>query len=133
MSARGRGRGWAALLPVAVAVLLGGYTLTVANTVPDTDRVDQQTAQGANNTKPDECDGITVTAVLRAPNLTGTAASELILGSAASETITGNGGDDCLVGGGGNDTLSGGTGTNVLIGGPGTDTCLSGTAHSCEL
>lgn len=128
-----RVRPWIALLPVALAVLLAGLTLTAANTVPDADRVDAQTAQAANDKKPDECDGITLTAVLQAPNVTGTGANELILGSAAAENLSGGGGDDCLVGGGGNDTLSGGLGTNVLIGGPGTDTCLSGTMHGCEL
>lgn len=126
-------RGWVALLPVALAVFVAGFTLTAANTVPDTDRVDAQAAHSANDKKPDECNGITLTAVLQAPNLTGTAANELIVGSAADENLSGGGGDDCLVAGGGNDTLQGGFGTNVLIGGPGADTCLGGTGHGCEL
>lgn len=122
-----------ALLPIALAVVLAGWTLTASNTVPEHDAGVHQQAQNADDLKPPQCAAITLTAVLQAPDLTGTNANELIVGGGTDDSISGGGGDDCLMGGGGDDSLDGGSGGNVLIGGDGTDTCLSGTPHGCEL
>jgi uncharacterized membrane protein YgcG len=102
-----------ALVTTAVAALMA------ANAVP-TSRV-SNTARPitANDLKPTECDGITLTRlVVRAD---GTAESDLILGSMGGNTLSGGGGNDCMVGGGGRDRYSGDDGDDVLLGGPGPD------------
>lgn len=104
--------------------------LAAANTVPASKLADTTRPITPNDLKPNECNGITLTAKLiwTGGTLTGTAASELLIGTGAGQTINGGGGDDCIVGGGGNDTLTGGTGMVVVLGGPGNDTINGGPA-----
>ncbi len=109
----------------ALAVLVAAFA--PANTVPATTVGQIQVPIGANDLKPPECAGITLTAVVAGVN--GTNGNDLVLGTAAGETVKGNGGDDCLVAGGGNDALNGGAGTDVCVGGPGTDS-FNGTCET---
>jgi Ca2+-binding RTX toxin-like protein len=92
--------------------------LTATSSVPGTRAGHNLISIGANDLKPSNCAGITLTAVA---NGNGTAASELVLGSSAGDTMDGAGGDDCILGGGGIDSITGNSGTDVCIGGPGVD------------
>jgi Ca2+-binding RTX toxin-like protein len=81
-------------------------------------------ATGANDVKPSQCAGLTLTVVVNAAG-TYTApngVNGLLLGSSGIDRITGRNGNECIVGGGGADIINGGNGTDVCIGGPGTDT-----------
>ena len=83
----------------------------------------------ADDLKPAQCVGITLTAVVVGSGTFSGAVgdvNELILGSSLADTINGDGGDDCILGGGNDDTLDGEAGDDSLIGGPGTDTCTGG-------
>lgn len=107
------------------AFLLVGvlFALTAANTVPATRAGLTSQSIGANDLKPTDCAGITLTAlVVGTGDFEGGAANELILGGAGLDRIRGRDGNDCVLGGGGNDELRGDAGTDVCIGGPGTDT-----------
>ncbi len=116
----------AAALPGAVLAFLLLLTslgaVTAANTVPESQAGRSTTAQGANDIKPPECAGITLTATVSGSGtFSGTAARELITGSAGVDTISGNGGADCILGGDGDDTVSGNGGTDVVMGDAGDD------------
>jgi Ca2+-binding RTX toxin-like protein len=107
-----------------VGVLLGSLitALAATNIVPVTRAGHNLLSIGANDLKPADCSGITVTTVLSGSGtIIGSGASELVLGGSAADTITAGGGDDCILGGGGNDSIQGQSGTDVCIGGPGTD------------
>jgi Ca2+-binding RTX toxin-like protein len=109
--------GLLALIAVSVATAFAaGITVPSSN-------VDIKSAPvTAEDLKPFECNGITLTQVISGSGtLTGTQGNDLILGSSGSDTIDGRGGDNCILGGGGDDTLSGGDGTDVCLGGPGND------------
>ncbi len=98
--------------------------------VPATSAGTHTVGQGANDLKPSQCSGITLTAVVSGSGvITGGAASELITGGSGVDSITGDDGDDCILSGGGDDTLRGSAGTDVCIGGPGTDSFPDG---DCE-
>jgi len=99
---------------------------TANNPVPRTYASDTTSAISANNLKPSQCSGITLTAKITASPWTGGAAAELIVGTTAANTMTGNGGDDCILGGAGIDALRGNAGNDVLIGGDGNDTLTGG-------
>lgn len=73
----------------------------------------------ANDLKPPECAGISLSSVR--VNANGTGGNELILGTSGNDTLSGGGGDDCILGGAGDDSLSGGGGNDVILGGPGND------------
>lgn len=104
-------------------VLSGAVAFTAANSVEGSRIGEQLLAQGANDLKPPECDGITLTTIVTGTLIiNGTDANELILGSPAIDIIDGGGGDDCILGGALDDTLIGGLGTDVCIGGDGNDT-----------
>ena len=109
----------------ALALLVAAFA--AANTVPATTVGQIQVPIGANDLKPPECAGITLTTVVAGVN--GTNGNDLVHGTDAGETVKGNGGDDCLVAGGGNDALNGGAGTDVCVGGPGTDS-FNGTCET---
>ena len=109
--------------PLVAGILLSGaVALTAGNSVAGSRIGQQLIAQGVNDVKPPECDGITLSAVVSGTLIVnGTAASELMLGSIALDTIDGGAGDDCIMGGALGDTLIGGLGNDVCIGGGGTD------------
>jgi Ca2+-binding RTX toxin-like protein len=99
-----------------------GSAVTAANTVPVSHVVDDARSIGANDLKPSDCSGITLTTLTTGSGIfTGSGAAELILASANVDAISGLGGNDCILGGGGGDTIDGGLGTDVCLGGPGTD------------
>lgn len=112
-----------AVLGVAGILLAGlGTVDTAANTVPTTRAGQESVTVTANQLKPDACNSLYLTAVIRGSgSITGTSASELILGGSGRDTINGGGGDDCILGGGGNDSLNGKGGSDVCIGGPGNN------------
>ena len=113
----------AVLLALALSINVGS---TAANTVPTTKAQDDSRTVTADDLKPVDCAGITLTAKLSGSGIiTGTNADELITGSAGVDDIRGFNGDDCLIGGAGNDSLTGGPGNDVCIGGAGTDTFAS--------
>lgn len=98
-----------------------------SNTISPSGADEQRRTTTANDLKPPECSGVTVTNSIQATgNATGTNANELMLGSAAANTLDGSGGGDCILGGGGNDTLRGSGGGDVLLGGPGDDSIQGG-------
>ncbi len=136
-------------LAAAVGLLMVSVLTAIAasNTVPVTLLSDTSRAITANNLKPPQCAGITVTNLIVGTGATvnGTSANDLILGNGSGQTINGRQGDDCIVGGGGNDTLNGNQGNDVILGGPGddainggqgTDVCYGGpgtnTFQNCE-
>jgi Ca2+-binding RTX toxin-like protein len=101
--------------------------MAAANTVPASKASDTTRPITANDLKPAECAGITLTAKLAGSGtFAGTAAAELIVGGPSADTISGNGGADCILGGGGNDTLNGNGGGDILLGGDGNDTLNGG-------
>lgn len=109
-------------LLVTGVLLSGTVAFTAANSVAGSRISDRLIAQGVNDVKPPECDGITLSAIVSGNVLvTGTDANELVLGGIGLDTIDGGGGDDCIVGGGGDDSLIGGPGNDVCIGGEGLD------------
>lgn len=129
----------------SVVLLSALPAVTANNPVPVTYASDTTSAISADNLKPSECSGITLTAKITASPWTGGAAAELIVGTNGANTATGNGGDDCILGGagidalrgnGGNDVLIGGDGDDTLTGGAGTDVCYGGagvdTFATCE-
>lgn len=110
-----------ALLVIGI-LLSGAVAFTATNSVAASRIGHQLIAQGVNDVKPPECDGITLTAIVSGNLLvTGTDANELVLGGIGIDTIDGGGGDDCIMGGGMDDSLVGGLGTDVCIGGDGLD------------
>lgn len=126
------------LMLLALPLAIGATVLTAAAStvaVPTGSVTDVSSAVTANDMKPAECAGITLTAVVSGSGTfagaTGTV-SELITGSAGADDITGNGGDDCILAGGGDDTVNGGDDTDVILGQAGNDT-LNGDAGADEL
>ncbi|MCC6237868.1 MAG: hypothetical protein IT299_09880 [Dehalococcoidia bacterium] len=110
------------LLLALLAITVGassGVALTATSTVAKSSAGRFQQAQGPNDYKPDECDVITLTALV--VNKDGTAANELVVGTKGGNTLSGGLGNDCILGGGGADDLSGGGGNDVIMGGPGGD------------
>ena len=120
----------AALAMLGVATILGSSVLpvsTAANLVPGSRIGRGLVSITANDLKPAECAGITVTRlVVGSGTINASNANELILGSSGADTIDGRAGDDCILGGGGNDTIQGGAGLDVLLGGPGDDSLDGG-------
>jgi Ca2+-binding RTX toxin-like protein len=124
----GSRRAFRTLAVVAGLALVAAIGLTASNVVAASKRSNTSSAMNANEMKPTECNGLTLTAIVTGSgNFAGTGASELLLGGAGADTIRGNGGTDCLVGGSGDDTLRGGGGVDVCIGGAGTDTFINCT------
>ena len=118
-------RGLAPVVAVA-ATVIGVFAFAAANAVPATNADRVQSAVAANDLKPAECAGITVTTLLVVSGVSiGTNAGELIIGSAGIDDLDGRAGTDCIVGGAGADMIRGGGGTDVCIGGPGIDTFAS--------
>ncbi|MFL7869658.1 MAG: hypothetical protein AB8I58_12565 [Anaerolineales bacterium] len=139
------------ILAFLVVVVGAVYSAVAAgNTVPSF-RVDQDNIGiSADDVKPPECNGITLTNIVDVgAGETGTSANDLILGTDKNdEEIRGGAGDDCILGGKGNERqrigtdwapgLYGEDGNDVLIGGPGnSDYCDGGpgndTYYSCEV
>ena len=137
---------------VCVGVLV---TISVFSSIAASNTVAQSRADwdikpvAANDLKPPECGGITLTNIVIVANgETGTSQNDLILGTdKADEEIRGGAGNDCILGGKGNERqkvgkdwvagLYGEDGNDVLIGGPGNkDICDGGTGtdtfYSCE-
>lgn len=96
-------------------------TLTASNSVPATNLGEDVRSITANDVKPVECAGITLTTIVT----DGTNANDLVLGTGAGESLRGRRGDDCMLGGGGDDTLRGNRENDVLLG-QGGDDRLSG-------
>jgi Ca2+-binding RTX toxin-like protein len=114
---------WWPFAIIAVVLTVASTAQTSANTVAATKAIDSSRPIGANDLKPPECAGLTLTAIVTGSGtITGTSANELIVGSAGVDNINGGFGNDCILGGGGNDAINGGSGTDVCLGGPGTDT-----------
>jgi hypothetical protein len=109
-----------ALVVVTSLSFLSAIALTASNVVASSRRTNLTDAMDANELKPANCNGITVTNIVVGTN--GTGGADLILGTSVGETIQTQGGDDCALGGGGNDTFINTGGNDVCIGGPGTDT-----------
>jgi len=135
---------------IFILVLLNVFgAFTAANTVPNTRADKDSIGTTANQLKPSECDGITLTNIVDiGAGETGTRENDLILGTdKADREIRGKAGDDCILGGKGNERqksgnkwipgIYGGRGNDVIIGGPGRkDMCDGGagddTFYSCE-
>jgi Ca2+-binding RTX toxin-like protein len=144
----------AAMIGILIlAVLITGavvMAIAATNTMPSA-RADQDTfTLTADDLKPPECNGITLTNIVDVgAGETGTPANDLILGTDKADLeIRGGAGDDCILGGKGNERqrigtdwvpgLYGEDGNDVLIGGPGNnDYCDGGngtdTYYSCEV
>ena len=135
-----------------ILVLIAGvatFAIAAAITMPSI-RVDEESfIIEADDLKPPECNGITLTNIVDVgAGETGTPANDLILGTDKADTeIRGGAGDDCILGGKGNERqrigtswapgLYGEDGDDVLIGGPGNnDYCDGGPGadlyYSCE-
>ena len=134
-------------------VLIAGAVFTAvaaSNTLPSI-RVDEDSFPvTADDLKPPECNGITLTNIVDVgAGETGTPNNDLILGTDKNDAeILGGAGDDCILGGKGNERQRVGTewvpglygedGNDILIGGPGNnDYCDGGdgtdTYYSCEV
>ena len=110
-----------ALLTIGI-LLSGAVALTAANSVAGSRIGHQLIAQGVNDVKPSECDGIVLSAIVSGNLIVnGTDANELVLGGIGLDTLDGGGGDDCIMGGALGDTLIGGAGNDVCIGGGAID------------
>ena len=108
------------LVPILVTVAAStGIAFTATTTVPKSSVDRFQQAQGPNDYKPNECNGITLTALV--VNANGTGANELVVGTSGNNTLSGGAGSDCILGGGGADDLTGGGGNDIIMGGPGND------------
>jgi Ca2+-binding RTX toxin-like protein len=134
----------------AVVIIITVFiAVTASNTVPITRADKNSIGISANELKPSECSGITLTNIVDiGAGETGTSANDLILGTdKADAEIRGGAGDDCILGGKGNERQKSGKswipgiygedGDDVLIGGPGnSDMCDGGagndTFYSCE-
>jgi Ca2+-binding RTX toxin-like protein len=99
---------------------LSAIALTASNVVASSRRTNLTDAMDANELKPANCNGISLTNIV--VGTAGTAGNDLILGTSAGENFTNGQGNDCALGGGGDDTFINGGGNDVCIGGPGTDT-----------
>ncbi len=138
------------ILIIALVVITNVFNaVTASNTVPVTLADKNSYGLSANQLKPPQCSGITLTNIVDiGAGQNGTDANDLILGTPGGDPlIWGGAGDDCILGGGGNDRrrvlifwlpgLFGGAGDDVLIGGPGLDSCFGGggtdTYYSCEV
>lgn len=108
---------------ILVLILTSAFsTMAASNSIPKTGISQHVRAITANDLKPPECAGITVTnKVSGTGSFSGTDANDLIIGSAAADLIVDINGNDCILGGGGDDTLEGGLGDDVILGGPGND------------
>ena len=113
----------------AIRFLLGGLVLAIGAGAISASAASMSTPASsagthnapitADDLKPADCAGITLTHVLAGSGtITGVGSrSELITGSPAVDTIDGGLGDDCILGGGSDDGITGGGGTDVCIGG----------------
>ncbi len=116
------------IVRAALAVLLlaagGGGLLASAdaNATPGSSAGTYNQLITADDLKPPECAGITLTNVLAGSGvIIGIGnRNELIVGSAGVDDIRGMLGDDCLLGGAGDDSLDGGGRP------PGNDVCIGG-------
>ena len=107
---------------LAVFLLSGAVAFTASNSVANSRIGENLIAQSVNDVKPNECDGIALTAIVQgALIVNGTDANELVLGGIGLDAIDGGAGDDCIMGGALADTLVGGLGYDVCIGGEGDD------------
>jgi Ca2+-binding RTX toxin-like protein len=135
------------ILGLTAVVIVSVFSAVAAsNTVPLTRADKDSMGLSANELKPLQCSGITLTNIVDiGAGETGTGANDLILGTPGNDpVIRGGAGDDCILGGGGNDRrrffffpgLFGDGGNDVLIGGPGTDVCFGGAGsdsyYGCE-
>jgi hypothetical protein len=113
---------------IAVSALCSGrFALTAANAVPKSSISTSTRAQGVNDVKPDECDGIVLSGIVTGSGVfSGTGGNDLILAGNGIDLPSGGGGEDCILGGGGADIIDGGAGDDVILGGPGIDTCTGG-------
>lgn len=110
----------------AALLLSTVMSLTSANTVPVSKASDSSRAATANDLKPVECAGVTLSAIVSGSgSISGTNAAELITASSGADSIQAKVGNDCLLGGGGDDSLDGGPGNDVCIGGAGANTFTS--------
>jgi len=117
---------------VIVALILATIFLSMAasNAVPRSGVSQHVRPITANDVKPVECAGLSLTNKLSGSGtFSGTSANNLILGSAGVDTISGLDGNDCILGGGGNDTLNGNGNNDVILGGAGND-ALNGGANT---
>lgn len=134
------------LLIIAGAVF---SAVAASNTMPSVRADEDSFSISADDLKPPECSGITLTNIVDiGAGETGTPANDLILGTdKADAEIRGGAGDDCILGGKGNERqrigtdwapgLYGEEGDDVLIGGEGNnDYCDGGPGtdlyYSCE-
>ncbi|MGI9658912.1 MAG: hypothetical protein ACR2OD_08385, partial [Gaiellaceae bacterium] len=98
---------------IVALIVVASSALTASNTVPASNLGEDLRSITANDVKPVECAGISLTAIVT----NGTAANELVLGTAGAETnLRGRRGDDCILGGAGNDTIRANRDNDVLLG-----------------
>ena len=118
---RRRMRPWTPALALVVVLATGAaFVLTASNAVPVSRAEDNVRTITANDLKPPECDGITLSG--RPVTGNGGNGNDLVLGTANGDNLAGGNGDDCVVGGGGMDRINGGGGTrDVCLGGAGLD------------
>ncbi len=132
-----------ATIGMLVLALASAFSATAtSNTVTSSSVSDTSQPITANDLKPAECGGISLTKVVTGSGtFAGGLDSELILGSGGADTASADVGSDCVLGGGGNDSLYGeadaaliggedvilgGPGDDAIDGGPGADTCYGG-------
>ena len=115
---------FARLAVAALLIAMGGSAITAATlstTTPESSAGTYNQPITADDMKPPECAGITLTHVLGGGGvITGIGnRNELITGSAGVDDIRGMLGADCILGGAGDDSLDGGEP-------PGSDVCIGG-------
>lgn len=124
----------ARLMLLALPLAIGATVVTAAAStiaVPVGSVTDVSSAVTADDMKPVECAGITLTSVVVGSgtfNGVGNT-NELILGSASADTINALLGDDCVLAGGGADSVNGAAGADVILGQAGNDTLNGGPGN----
>ncbi len=110
------------LMAGALMLAIGGSVITASAasvTTPGSSAGTFNAPITADDLKPPECAGITLTHVQAGSGvIIGIGIrNELITGSAGVDTINGMQGDDCILGGGSDDDITGGQQTDVCNGG----------------
>ena len=112
------------------ALASGVFGFTAANAIPQSSISTSSRAQGANDLKPSECDGIVLTSLVTGAGLfSGTAGNDLILASSGGGTRSGLGGRHCILGGAGGDIING-AGDDVIFAEPGSTHAPAASART---
>ncbi len=122
------------LMLLALPLAIGATAITAAAStvgVSVGSVTDVSSVVTANDMKPPECAGITLTSVIAGSGVFNGVGNtnELILGSASADTVNALLGDDCILLGGGADSATGAAGADIILGQAGNDELNGGPGN----